>query len=163
MGQPLPVLRPQHQREVQHSGGTRPAGPQTECARSKRKQTRPNAPAPKSSAVSRRRRAAGRTLSTLSPSGRPSFGRKQRNRGFLYGNAEKILADAFRIKPKDVTSLVVQLVIFVVVCAVVGALIALLAKIPVLGILFGIVGGLLELYALIGIVLSVLVYFDMLK
>ena len=66
---------------------------------------------------------------------------------------KKFWPTPFRIKPKDVTSLVVQLVIFVVVCAVVGALIALLAKIPVLGILFGIVGGLLELYALIGIVL----------
>lgn len=76
---------------------------------------------------------------------------------------KKFWPTPFRIKPKDVTSLVVQLVIFVVVCAVVGTLIALLAKIPVLGILFGIVGGLLELYALIGIVLSVLVYFDMLK
>ena len=39
---------------------------------------------------------------------------------------KKFWPTPFRFKPKDVTSLVVQLVIFVVVCAVVGALIALL-------------------------------------
>ena len=38
---------------------------------------------------------------------------------------KKFWPTPFRIKPKDVTSLVVQLVIFVVVCAVVGALLVL--------------------------------------
>jgi len=62
---------------------------------------------------------------------------------------------AFKVKEKDVTSFVVQLVIFVLVCAVVGFLIAVLAGIPIIGILFGIVGAVLELYGLIGIILTV--------
>lgn len=43
---------------------------------------------------------------------------------------KKFWPTPFRIKPKDVTSLVVQLVIFVVVCAVVGALIACWRRFP---------------------------------
>ena len=42
----------------------------------------------------------------------------------------------FKVRPKDVTSLVVQLIIAVVVCAVFGLLIGLLAWIPIAGILF---------------------------
>jgi hypothetical protein len=95
--------------------------------------------------------------------GFPPFSKFKESRLLLVEFLKKLWPMPFRIKAKDVTSLVVQLVIFVIVCAVVGVLIGLLAKIPVLGILFGIIGGLLELYALIGIVLSVLVYFDMLK
>ena len=43
----------------------------------------------------------------------------------------------FKIKEKDITSFVVQLIIFVVACAVVGILIGVLASIPVIGIIFG--------------------------
>lgn len=62
----------------------------------------------------------------------------------------------FRIKKGDVLSLVIQLVIFLVVCTVVGWLIVFLASIPVLGILFGLLGGLMEIYGVVGIVLCVL-------
>lgn len=69
----------------------------------------------------------------------------------------------FKIKAKDVTSFVVQLIIFVVVCAVIGLLIGILAKIPLLGIIFGLIGGLVELYGFIGIILCVLKFLDIVK
>lgn len=66
----------------------------------------------------------------------------------------------FKIRPKDTMSFVIQLVIFIVVCAVGGLLIGLLAGIPVAGIIFCILGGLFDLYGLIGIILCVLVFLD---
>ena len=62
----------------------------------------------------------------------------------------------FKIKKGDVVSLIVQLVIFLVVCAVVGWLIGILAGIPILGIIFALLGSLMEIYSLVGIVLCVL-------
>jgi hypothetical protein len=47
-----------------------------------------------------------------------------------------------------------------VVC---GFVIGLLVKIPVIGILFTLVGSLVGLYALVGIVLTILVYLKVLK
>ena len=65
----------------------------------------------------------------------------------------------FRVKKGDVLSLVIQLIIFIVICAVVGYLIGVLAGVPIIGIIFSIIGGLMELYGLIGIVLCVLKFF----
>ncbi|MBQ2118178.1 MAG: hypothetical protein II192_03885 [Clostridia bacterium] len=62
----------------------------------------------------------------------------------------------FRVEKGNVVSFLIQLIIFIVVCAVVGWLISLLAGIPVIGVIFSILGGLMELYGLIGIVLCVL-------
>ena len=45
---------------------------------------------------------------------------------------------------------------FIVVCAVFGILIGVLSSIPVLGIIFMIVGSLVNLYGLVGIVLCIL-------
>lgn len=75
----------------------------------------------------------------------------------------KIWPTPFKIKAKDVVSFVVQLVIFIVVCAVGGILIGLLAGIPIVGIIFSILGGLLDLYGLIGIILCVLVFLGIAK
>ncbi len=69
----------------------------------------------------------------------------------------------FKVRPKDVTSLVVQLIIAVVACVVIGLVFGLLSWIPFLGVLLKIVGTLVELYGLIDIVLCVLVFFDVLK
>ena len=62
----------------------------------------------------------------------------------------------FKIKTKDLTSFLVQLIIFVVVCAVVGVLMGVLGGIPILGILFKLVGALVEIYSVVGIVLCIL-------
>ena len=62
----------------------------------------------------------------------------------------------FRVEKGNVVSFLIQLVIFIVICAVVGWLISLLAGIPVIGVIFSILGGLMELYGLVGIVLCIL-------
>lgn len=62
----------------------------------------------------------------------------------------------FKIEKMNVVSFLIQLIIFVVVCAVVGWLIGILAKIAVIGIIFSILGGLVEIYGLVGIILCVL-------
>lgn len=76
---------------------------------------------------------------------------------------KKLWPTPFKIAEKDFASFIVQLIIFVVICAVVGFLIGLLAKIPVLGIIFSLVGGLMELYGLIGIVLCILKFLGLVK
>ena len=67
------------------------------------------------------------------------------------------------MKEKDVASLVVQLIVLIVVCALAGVAIGILSAIPFVGWAFGVVGGLLGLYSLIGIVLCVLQFCGMLK
>lgn len=69
---------------------------------------------------------------------------------------KKLWPTPFKIAEKNVVSFIVQLVVFVVICAVVGWLVSVLAGIPILGIIFSLVGALLEIYGLIGIVLCVL-------
>ncbi|MBQ8541026.1 MAG: hypothetical protein IJ435_06075 [Clostridia bacterium] len=69
---------------------------------------------------------------------------------------KKLWPTPFKIAEKNVVSFLVQLVIFVVICAVVGWLVSVLAGVPVLGIVFSLVGALLEIYGLVGIILCVL-------
>ncbi|MBR6825851.1 MAG: hypothetical protein IKM59_04810 [Oscillospiraceae bacterium] len=69
---------------------------------------------------------------------------------------KKLWPIPFAIQKGDVVSLVVRLVIFLIACTVVGWLIGFLAGIPILGIIFGLVGSLLEIYSIVGIVLCVL-------
>lgn len=59
---------------------------------------------------------------------------------------------------KDLKPFIISLVIYVVAEAVCGCVIGFLAAIPILGIIFSILGSLLGLYALGGIVLSILVF-----
>lgn len=58
----------------------------------------------------------------------------------------------------DVTKLVINIIIYIVIAAVGGLILALLSSIPIVGWLFSILGGLIDLYAFIGIVLAVLSY-----
>lgn len=76
---------------------------------------------------------------------------------------KKIWPTPFMIKEKDVASFIIQLVIFLVVCTVIGWVIALLAGIPILGIIFGLIGALFEIYGIVGIVLCVLTFLGMAK
>lgn len=76
---------------------------------------------------------------------------------------KKLWPTPFKIERKNLSSFLVQLIIFIVVCAVVGVLIGVLSAIPILGIIFWIVGSLLEIYSLVGVVLCVLVYLDVIK
>ena len=69
---------------------------------------------------------------------------------------KKYWPTCFKVEKGNAVSLVIQLVIFLVVCAVVGILIGVLAGIPIIGIIFSIIGALLEIYSIVGIVLCVL-------
>ena len=69
----------------------------------------------------------------------------------------------FKVQEKDVVSLVIQLVIFLVLCTVGGILIGLLAGLPVVGFIFVILGSLLDIYGLVGIILAVLKFLGMVK
>ncbi len=69
---------------------------------------------------------------------------------------KKVWPTPFKIKEKDLTSFVVQLIIFIVICAVVGFLIGILAGIPIIGILFSLVGAVVEIYGLVGIIICIL-------
>ena len=69
----------------------------------------------------------------------------------------------FKVQEKNVVSLVFQLVIFLVICAVGGLLIGLLARLPIVGFIFVILGGLLDIYGLVGIILAVLKFLGMVK
>ncbi len=64
----------------------------------------------------------------------------------------------FKIQKGNLASFLIQLIIFIVVCAVVGVLIGVLAGIPIVGIVFGIIGSLMGLYSLIGVVLCILIF-----
>ena len=69
---------------------------------------------------------------------------------------------AFAAK-KDITALVINIIIHIVINAVAGVAIALLVKIPLIGIIVSTVGGLVGLYFLISLVLSILDYLKILK
>lgn len=62
----------------------------------------------------------------------------------------------FKIQKGDLASFLIQLIIFIVVCAIGGVLIGVLAAIPVVNIIAWILGLLLDIYSVVGIVLCVL-------
>ena len=84
---------------------------------------------------------------------------------------KKIWFYSFKVEKKNVSSLVVNLIVWIVAAFAAGLVLwlatALTAWIPVVGFLvalvLGIVGSVVELYSLIGIVLSILVFADVLK
>ena len=76
---------------------------------------------------------------------------------------KKFFPFSFNVKEKDVTSLVVSIIIYVVVMVISGVVMGLLSLIPVINLLTGIAGWLVELYATLGIVISVLNFFNILK
>ena len=67
------------------------------------------------------------------------------------------------VRKEDVTGLVVNIVIYLAVGLVASLAIAILVHTPLVGFLIGMLGGLVDLYVLAGIVLSVLDYLEMLK
>lgn len=76
---------------------------------------------------------------------------------------KKLWPMPFGIEEKNLKSFLIQLVIFVVICAVVGWLIGILAGIPIIGIIFSILGAVVELYGLVGIILCVLKFLGVVK
>lgn len=64
---------------------------------------------------------------------------------------------------KDVAALVINIILYVVIGFIAGVLMSLLSIIPFIGILISIIGGAVDLYVTIGIVLSILDYLKVLK
>lgn len=76
---------------------------------------------------------------------------------------KKFFPFSFNFKTKDTNGLVVSIIIYVVAMLLSGVAMWLLGFIPVVNILTGIVGWIIEVYCVAGIVLSVLKFFDVLK
>lgn len=74
---------------------------------------------------------------------------------------KKFFPHAF--KANDVKALIISLVVYVLIDVVCGFVIGLLAKIPLIGIIFSILGTVVGLYALVGIILSILVFVKVIK
>lgn len=74
---------------------------------------------------------------------------------------QKFFPNAF--KAHDLTSFIVALIIYAVIGIVGGFVIGILAGIPLIGLFAGIAGALLELYTVVGVVLSILVFLKVLK
>lgn len=62
----------------------------------------------------------------------------------------------FRVKKGDVVSMVIQLVIFLVICALAGVVLGFLDGLPLVGFVFSILGWFMGIYSLVGIILCVL-------
>ncbi|MBQ7345080.1 MAG: hypothetical protein IJW45_03340 [Oscillospiraceae bacterium] len=70
---------------------------------------------------------------------------------------------SFKVKEKDTNALVISIIIYVVLMVLSGVAMTLLGLIPVVNLLVGIVGWVLEVYCLTGIVLAVLNFLNVLK
>lgn len=76
---------------------------------------------------------------------------------------KKVFPFSFNVKEQDVTSLIVSIIIYLVVMVVSGLVMWILGFIPVINILTGIVGWVVEVYSVAGIVLAVLNFLNVLK
>ena len=69
---------------------------------------------------------------------------------------KKFWPTPFKIKKGNLASFLIQLIIFLVIVAVFGWLVGLLAHLPVVGLIFGLVGSLVGIYNIVGVVLCIL-------
>ncbi len=69
----------------------------------------------------------------------------------------------YAFKATELRAFVIALIVYVLIDVVCGFVIGLLANIPLIGIIFSILGAVVGLYALIGIVLSVLAFVKVIK
>lgn len=76
---------------------------------------------------------------------------------------KKIFPHAFKVKPEDVSSLVISILIYAVLGIAGGLVITLLSHLPIISIICGALGSLVDLYAIAGIVIAILVYAKVIK
>lgn len=69
----------------------------------------------------------------------------------------------FAFKATELTPFIVSLLIYIILGAICGFVIGILSKIPLIGILFSILGTVIGLYTLIGIILTILVFVKVIK
>jgi hypothetical protein len=75
---------------------------------------------------------------------------------------KKLFPLAFGAK-KDIVALVINILIHIVVDAVLGIVISLLAGLPLVGFVFGLIGSVLGLYFLVSLILSILHFLKIVK
>ena len=69
----------------------------------------------------------------------------------------------FKATEADVKSLVIAIVLYLVVGAIAVVVMAVVALVPIVNLLLGVVGTLVDLYCLAGIVLAILDFLGILK
>ena len=75
---------------------------------------------------------------------------------------KKLFPLAFGAK-KDIVALVINILIHIVVDAVLGIVVSLLAGLPLVGFVFGLIGSVLGLYFLVSLILSILHFLKIVK
>jgi hypothetical protein len=75
---------------------------------------------------------------------------------------KKLFPLAFGAK-QDIVALVINILIHIVVDAVLGIVISLLAGLPLVGFVFGLIGSVLGLYFLVSLILSILHFLKIVK
>ncbi|MBO5279861.1 MAG: hypothetical protein J6B55_01435 [Clostridia bacterium] len=70
----------------------------------------------------------------------------------------KIWPTPFKIEKGNIVSFLIQLIIFLVITAIAGAVVGVLASIKIIGFdfIFGTIGSLMGIYGFVGIVLCIL-------
>ena len=66
-------------------------------------------------------------------------------------------------KATELKPFIITLVIYIVADIICGAVIGLLAKIPVLGIIFGLLGSVVGIYMFVGLILAILYFVKVIK
>lgn len=66
-------------------------------------------------------------------------------------------------KATDLKAFIITLIVYILIDVVCGFVIRLLAALPIVGIIFSLLGALVGLYATVGIVLAILVFLKVLK
>ncbi|MBE6754241.1 MAG: hypothetical protein E7559_07835 [Ruminococcaceae bacterium] len=66
-------------------------------------------------------------------------------------------------RSSELVGLIISLVIYIVLPTVFGWVVSLLSGIPLIGWLLGVIAGLIGLYCFIGIIISVLIFFKVIK
>ncbi len=69
----------------------------------------------------------------------------------------------YSLGAKEIKEVVIKILVYLVVGVVVGFFIGILTKIPLLGLIFSLVGAVVDLYCFVGIVIAVLDYIGALK
>jgi len=69
----------------------------------------------------------------------------------------------FSFETKDVTNLVVKAILYVLFLTVASILMGVLSNVPVVNVIFYVLGSLVDLYVLVGLVVLFLSYFKVLK
>lgn len=75
---------------------------------------------------------------------------------------KKLFPLSFKYK-KSVVDLIVGIVLYLIAGAVGGVVIWLASLVPIVGWLFGIIGGLLDLYVAVGVVILILAFLKIVK